>query len=92
MEEHKAKEIKYMKRVFIENQVFKSSISVQPSSKDIQLVYILVDLLACACWVFLIYLLDISLILMHEIKVIDLEIGILAFWVFDPFFKWVKSF
>ena len=40
----------------------------------------------------LIYLFYRSLILMNEIRVLDLEIEVLASWVFDPCFKCVKIF
>ena len=40
----------------------------------------------------MIYLLDGCLILMHEIRVLDLGLGFLALWIIDPYIKWVKSF
>ena len=45
-------------------------------------------------WVvcFMIYLLNGCLILMHEIRVLDLGVGFLALWIFDPCIQWVKSF
>ena len=89
MEEHKGKgDQSLQKEFFVE---IKFSIRAQPSSKGIDLLSIRISRFIYACFL-ICDILDGCLILMHEIKVLDLRIGFFAFWIFDPCIKWVKKF